>query len=175
MDDQGCQSRGDQGARTRGPGGCVEVVDGTGRIDPGAVALLRNLATAAIGYLGLSGELRVRVVGDAEMAAAHLEYCDLEGTTDVLTFDMSDEVDGAGRPVLDVDVLVCLDEAARQGAARGHDRERELLLYIVHGVMHCLGFDDHDEASGAAMHAEEDRVLAAIGVGVTYAAPGGEA
>ncbi len=115
---------------------------------------------------------------DPEMAAAHLEYCEVEGTTDVLTFDMSSEADSAGRPVLDVDIMACIDEAARQGKARGHTREQELLLYIVHGVLHCLGHDDHDEAAAAAMHAEEDRVLGAIGVGTTYAAPersGGEA
>jgi rRNA maturation RNase YbeY len=128
-------------------------------------------AVAAIRHLGLRGQVRVRVVGDAEMAAAHLEFCDVEGTTDVLTFDMSSERDADGRPVLDVDILACADEAARQGAARGHTPERELLLYIVHGLMHCLGHDDHDEASAAAMHAEEDRVLTAIGVGATYGVP----
>ncbi len=128
-------------------------------------------AVAAIRHLGLRGQVRVRVVGDAEMAAAHLEFCDVEGTTDVLTFDMSSERDADGRPVLDVDILACADEAARQGAARGHSLERELLLYIVHGLMHCLGHDDHDEAAAAAMHAEEDRVLTAIGVGATYGVP----
>jgi len=156
----------------------IEIVDASGSLSPAETAWLRDRGRAAAAELALNGEVRVRVVRDPEMAAAHLEYCEVEGTTDVLTFDMSSEADSAGRPVLDVDIMACIDEAARQGKARGHTREQELLLYIVHGVLHCLGHDDHDEAAAAAMHAEEDRVLGAIGVGTTYAAPersGGEA
>jgi len=143
----------------------------TGLLGARESAWLIPRADAAVAHLGISGEIRVRVVADAEMAAAHAEYCGVEGTTDVLTFDMSSESDPAGRPVLDVDIMACADEAARQAAGRGHGPERELLLYIVHGVLHCLGHDDHDEAAAAAMHAEEDRVLALIGVGPTYAVP----
>jgi probable rRNA maturation factor len=123
-------------------------------------------ATAALRVLGCLGEVRARVVNDAEMAAAHEKYSGVPGTTDVLTFDLRDDPGGGGP--LDTDILVCIDEARRQAAARGLRVERELLLYIVHGVLHCLGFDDHDGAGAAAMHAEEDRVLEAIGVGRTF-------
>lgn len=99
------------------------------------------------------------------MAAAHSGFLGVDGTTDVLTFDLTEP----GQPDLDVDILVCVDEARRQGAARGHGVERELLLYIVHGVLHCLGHDDHDPSAAARMHAEEDRILEAVGVGPTYA------
>lgn len=145
----------------------------------------------------LSGEVRVLIVNDAEMSAAHLEYCEIEGTTDVLTFDMSEvevsddeitehDLSGVGvdertpqhaersafapqLPILDVDILVCADEAARQAGSHGHSVAQELLLYILHGTLHCLGHDDHDEVSHAAMHSAEDRVLAATGIGPTFA------
>ena len=39
---------------------------------------------------------------------------------------------------------------------------------IVHGILHCCGFDDHDEESHQKMHAEEDRILNAIGVGTVW-------
>lgn len=130
---------------------------------------LSEHAAAAARLLAVAGEVRVRVVGDTEMAAAHERYSGVPGTTDVLTFDLRDDP-AAGGP-LDTDILVCIDEARRQAAARGLSVERELLLYIVHGVLHCLGFDDHDEAAHRAMHDEEDRVLEAIGVGRTFAAP----
>ncbi|MFZ4575511.1 MAG: rRNA maturation RNase YbeY, partial [Phycisphaerales bacterium] len=119
------------------------------------------------------------------MSRAHEEYMGVPGTTDVMTFDMSDPAEGEepvvwcsrdeletgySRPpfVLDTDLLVCLDEGERQAAARGYAVERELLLYIVHGVMHCLGYDDHDEEGFLAMHEMEDAVLAAIGIGATF-------
>jgi probable rRNA maturation factor len=103
------------------------------------------------------------------MAAAHLKYSGIAGTTDVLTFDLRDD-SAAGDP-LDVDLWICIDEARRNAADRGLPVERELLLYILHGMLHCLGHDDHDEAAHLAMHTEEDRVLMAIGVGATFGVP----
>jgi probable rRNA maturation factor len=100
------------------------------------------------------------------MAVAHERYSGIPGTTDVLTFDLRDEAAGP----LDTDILICLDEAIRCGAERGHAANRELLLYVVHGILHCLGHDDHDDAGYARMHAREDEVLEAIGVGRTFAA-----
>lgn len=101
------------------------------------------------------------------MAAAHEAYAKVPGTTDVLTFDMRDD-DATDQARLDVDLLVCIDEARRQSAQRNHPITHELLLYIVHGVLHCLGFGDHTDEDAQAIHAEEDRVLTSIGIGRVY-------
>lgn len=158
------------GKRVPGLGDCaVEVIDPDALVGACALAWLVEHARAAVqAATGRPGEVRVRVVGDIAMAAAHARYAGVEGTTDVLTFDLA-EGSGAAGEGLDVDMLVCVDEARRQATARGHAMERELLLYILHGVLHCLGHDDHDDAAFERMHAEEDRVLEAIGVGKTFA------
>lgn len=155
--------------------GCaVDLVDATGRLGGPSSARVRDLLARAAAELGATGEARLRVVGDDEMARAHERYAGVPGTTDVLTFDLRDAGLGdagsphAGRGPLDVDVLVCLDEAERRAAELGHEAWREVLLYGVHALLHCLGHDDHDEADAARMHAEEDRVLRAIGVGPVY-------
>jgi probable rRNA maturation factor len=154
-------------ADRRGEAG-VDVVDADRRLPAAESRWLADMAGQALTVLGVSGEVRVRIVGDGEMARAHGQYAGEGGTTDVLTFDLRGE---AARTThdLDTDILVCFDEASRQASARGHAVSRELLLYIVHGVLHCLGHDDHDPAAAARMHAEEDRVLAALGVGPVYA------
>lgn len=152
-------------AEPPGPAARVEVVDSTGRLTPSALAWLRGRSLAAMAELGVVGEARVRVIDDLEMDAAHRRFCGVEGSTDVLTFDLA-EPGGAGR--LDADLLVCLDEAERRAGEMGHTVEREILLYIVHGMLHCLGHDDRDEASHERMHALEDRVLERIGVGATF-------
>ena len=126
-------------------------------------------ARRALGLMGARGEVRVRVVDDGVMAATHEGFAGVAGTTDVLTFDLAEP----GTQELDVDIIVCADEAGRQAAARGHRVEQELLLYIIHGVLHCRGHDDHDPAAAARMHAEEDRILEALSVGATFARPGG--
>lgn len=121
---------------------------------------------------GLCGEGRVEAVGDGRMSDLHGRHRGEEGTTDVLTFDLS----GDGRR-LDTDIVVCVDEARRQCAARGHGVAEELVLYVVHGVLHCTGYDDAEdggERGAVAMHRREDEILSSIGAGVVYATGPGE-
>lgn len=156
----------------------LELTDATGRLSQTQTRWLATNANAAIKALRGTGSVRVRVIDDAEMARAHEEFAGVPGTTDVLTFDMSDPGVEPPRPRtlselvdvfgFDTDILVCMDEAERQAAARGYPFERELLLYVVHGLLHCMGLDDHDESESQAMHALEDEVLVAIGVGAVF-------
>ena len=161
----------------------IDLADATGRLSEPACGWLMERLSEALpeacrrerGRTGgqvRGGEVRVRVIADDEMAKMHEEYAGVPGTTDVLTFDMSVD-EGDGVPPLDVDLVVCLDEAQRQASARGHGEtpQLELLLYTLHGVLHCLGHDDHDEGSFRAMHDAEDAILTAIGVGPVFARP----
>lgn len=143
-------------------GRSVDILDGTGRLTPSELSWIHAHAIKALEVLQVHGQLRVRMVDDPEMIAAHAEFLEDPTTTDVLTFDMSDD-EG-----LDVDIMACVNEAERRSAELEHDRSRELLLYIVHGVLHCTGFDDHDEAERQRMHQREDEVLEAVGAGATF-------
>ncbi len=112
--------------------------------------------------------MRVRVIGDAEMASLHEDYLGDASTTDVMTFDYAEGASVRGEP-MDADAHVCIDEAARRATEFGHTVERELLLYVVHAMLHCIGHDDHDDESYTRMHAAEDQILERIGVGRTFA------
>jgi probable rRNA maturation factor len=149
-----------------GPATVVDLLDPGGLVNINAASWIAARLGDALRELEVGGEVRLKLVGDEEMRGANAEYHGQDSTTDVLTFDLSE-----GRGVLDADLLLCVGEACRQATARGIAVERELLLYALHGVLHCLGYDDHDEESARRMHAEEDRVLTAISVGPTYAAP----
>ena len=123
--------------------------------------LLKQAAT----YISRSLErVTVQLVDDAAMTVLHRDHCDIDGTTDVLTFDASESDDSP----IEVDIAICIDEAARQAAQRDHSLGDEVLLYALHGIMHCLGYDDHNERDYRAMHAEEDRLLTLIGVGAVF-------
>lgn len=148
----------------------IELTESTGRLTQPTLDVLTGWLRAAARELDVPGEVRVRIVADPEMSDLHLRHTGIAGPTDVLTFDLRD----LGLGPLDVDIVVCLDEAIRQAAARGHPPERELLLYALHGILHCLGHDDHDEARYARMHAAEDAVLTAIGVGPVFDRPAKE-
>lgn len=107
--------------------------------------------------------VHLEIVDDREMDRLHRLHSRIAGTTDVLTFPAHAE----GDPV-EVDIVACADEAARRAAEFGHPIDRELLLYAIHGLLHCCGHDDHDPAAHDRMHAEEDRILRALGVGATF-------
>jgi probable rRNA maturation factor len=67
---------------------------------------------------------------------------------------------------------VCWPIAQRQARLRGVRPEVELLLYVVHGVLHLLGYDDLRKAAAMRMHAKEDEMLGQMGYGTVYARGG---
>lgn len=107
--------------------------------------------------------ISIRVVQDEEMSRLHAKYSNVSTTTDVLTF-----VDGELESGIEVDLALCVDEAERRSAEFGHSVENELALYAVHGLLHAIGFNDQDEEDARQMHAEEDRILTAIGLGAVF-------
>lgn len=123
---------------------------------------LREAARYAITSHGIqSGQLEIAVVDDAEMRAQHARWMDDDSTTDSLAFDLRDVPDDRN---VDGQLIVCESLARRRADAAGHAWEHELTLYVIHGCLHLCGFDDHETADADRMHAEEDRILLAIGL-----------
>jgi probable rRNA maturation factor len=131
----------------------------------------------AVGHvLGRHGvwacDLEVVILGTARMRRLNEEWLGHEGPTDVVTFDLGQE--GAARRTGTAvgQVNVCWPIAQRQGRLRGGRPEVELLLYVVHGVLHLLGYDDRREAAARRMHRKEDEILEELGYGKVYGGDG---
>jgi probable rRNA maturation factor len=101
------------------------------------------------------------------MAGLHKKFLGLDGPTDVLTFELERTTSGECRSG---EIVLCVPFAKREAARRRTSTERELLLYGLHGVLHLSGFDDLTESAFEKMHAEEDRILTAIGIGAVFSA-----
>lgn len=150
----------------------IDVLDAGGLLSIEQRRWLMDRTRDAMAELALTGEVRIGIVDDQQMSERHERDAGVAGTTDVLTYDLAG--DSETTRVLDVDVIVCVDEARRQASDRGVASERELLLYVLHAALHCIGYDDHSPEGYQRMHAAEDRVLGAIGVGATFSVePGG--
>lgn len=136
-----------------------------------ALALLRRVARFTATEQGFrTGQLSVAVVGAAAMTRLHERFMDLPGPTDVLTFDL-DTDHACGH--LDAEIVLCADVARRSIGKRGATRaacRAELALYLVHGILHLSGYDDHTAAASRRMHAREDELLTRLGLGDVYAA-----
>ena len=145
----------------------LEIFDPTDLISTPHLNQLLAWGASVLSHLGASGSIRVKLVNDAQMSIAHLKYSGIEGTTDVLTFDLNNE-DQSETKALDTDLIVCVDEASRRASEHNHSTEHELLLYIIHGTLHCLGYDDHTPEDFRAMHRREDQLLTLAGIGALF-------
>lgn len=141
----------------------IDLIDETGRAALDHVRL-QQVIDAAIATDGLGpSALTVLLVDDAESARLHQEHFDDPDTTDVMTFPDGSADPETGRTHLG-DLAVCVDVAERAARERGRSTNDELILYVLHGVLHLLGYDDIDADDQAAMWAEQCRLLATVGI-----------
>ena len=122
-----------------------------------------DLLCLALRMEGRDAELSVAIVGDREIADLNRRFLGRRRVTDVLAFPYSDE-GGA----LAGEIIVNAELAAREAAGRAHSAQDELMLYLVHGLLHLLGYDDHTDEDRRRMRRREGEVLAAAGRSVEF-------
>ncbi len=103
--------------------------------------------------------ITVMIVGDERIRDIHKEFMKSDETTDVISFDLTDEFE-RNRVF---EIVVNAEMAARQAEQRGHCVQAELALYVVHGLLHNLGLDDADPHRARQMHDTEEFVLEKLG------------
>lgn len=116
-----------------------------------ALALPRCLELSDDGQFALKAlpEIVVAIVSDKVSAKVHQEFMNIEGPTDVITFEHGE--------------IVVSAETARDYAARyEHPVEHELALYTIHGLLHLNGYDDLAAAPAARMRRVQNQVLRAV-------------
>jgi probable rRNA maturation factor len=132
---------------------------------PADIAKLRTLVETVMRcYRERQATITITIVDDAEMKKVHKQFLHKDTTTDVLSFDLTDEFEK--RRVFEL--VVNVEMAARQALKRGHSSEAELALYITHGLLHNLGFDDDTPEHAQRMHHTEDAILDKLGFGSVY-------
>ena len=97
--------------------------------------------------LGEVGQLDVVLVSDARMARLHRRFMKLSGPTDVITFQHGE-------------MFVSTETAANNATRYQTTPEREIRLYLVHGILHLMGFDDTTTAAARQMAEAQRRVVA---------------
>ncbi|GAA4998025.1 rRNA maturation RNase YbeY [Kitasatospora paranensis] len=110
-------------------------------------------------------ELSVILIDSDAMAELHVQWMDLPGPTDVMSFPM-DELrpgkEGEDLPQgLLGDIVLCPEVAKEQGLAAPskHSMDEELQLLTVHGVLHVLGYDHEEPEEEQEMFGLQKRIL----------------
>ena len=108
-------------------------------------------------------DLCLKLVDEAAMEVLHVQWMDLPGPTDVMSFPMDELRPGRDgqEPEEGVlgDIVLCPSVAARQAAEAGHATEEELLLLTTHGILHLLGYDHAEPEEEREMFALQNRLL----------------
>ena len=109
-------------------------------------------------------ELGVCLVAAPEMTRLNETFVRHAGSTDVIAFDYSSPASSGTlqNPRLHGEIFVCVDEAVVQARRFRTSWQSELVRYLVHGVLHLLGFDDRRPAARLIMKREENRLLSEL-------------
>lgn len=120
--------------------------------------LITDAALAALSDAVEAAEVSVAVVGDREISRLNNRFLGREGPTDVIAFAYETEED-----YVQGEIVVNADCAVRESERTSHGVEEELLLYVVHGALHLLGYDDAEPEQRRLMHEKALEVLRALG------------
>ena len=96
--------------------------------------------------------LEVALVCDETSDRVHREFMDICGATDVITFHHGEIVIGA-------------QVAERQAADYGEPLARELLRYLVHGLLHLAGHEDSEPSARAVMENAQEQIVSHLWCG----------
>lgn len=103
-----------------------------------------------------SGEITLCFVNDARIKELNLRYLKRNRPTDVIAFDIGEAHD---KKNIFADIAVSAERALDNARAFKTSLDFELYLYVIHGVLHILGYDDKNKKDKSAMHKREKDIL----------------
>lgn len=121
--------------------------------------LLNHVAKTASEYLEIDEKLVLNVVlSDNDFIKEYNEkYRNIPSETDVLSFP-SDEDGELG------DIIISIDRVKSQSIEYNHSFERELSFLLIHGILHCLGYDHQTKDEEEVMFALQNEILNKAGI-----------
>jgi probable rRNA maturation factor len=121
-----------------------------------------DVAAFALDKMGIhpDSDLGITLVDEDEITKLHVQWMNLPGPTDVLSFPMDElkPFSASDGPGIIGDIVICPQFAAKQ--AISHSIADEISLLTVHGVLHLLGFDHVEEEEHKVMFGLQDKTLA---------------
>jgi probable rRNA maturation factor len=162
-------------------------IGGTGGVRSELADFIAQTGIKVLAMLGQEhDEVGVTLVTDADMQQMNREHRGIDAPTDVLSFALDDDAPGdvaiasgdvasgdiatghvtlANLPHLVGDIIISVERAEAQSEEYGHSLQREIGFLLIHGLLHLYGYDHIDEQDRIAMRAEEERILAVLGLG----------
>lgn len=111
-----------------------------------------SLIIQIFGFIHEKHEMNIVFLTKDQIQEMNRNYRNIDKVTDVISFpDQEDDYIG--------DIFICLDRAKEQAIDYGHSIEREIGFLAVHGYLHLLGYDHHNEAEEKIMFEKQEAIL----------------
>jgi len=106
-----------------------------------------------------TANLSIVFVTDRKIKALNKKYLKREHATDVLAFDLREK---PAPKTITGEIIISADTAVKNSRTFKTSIKKELLLYLAHGILHLLGFDDHKKKDIVRIRKKEEQLLKAI-------------
>ena len=159
------------------PSSTIHILGKRVYLPQGRTSLMRQAARAALAQarqLPQPASFSIRLTNDAELHQLNREFRGVDAPTDVLSFGGEGFVDGhmnpigqrrSGRDAGEVlpdylgDIVISMDHCKAQASAYGHSIDDELILLVIHGTLHLLGYDHMNARRKKLMWAAQERAF----------------
>lgn len=96
--------------------------------------------------------LEVAMVDDETSARVHMDFMEIPGATDVITFHHGE-------------IVIGVEVAKRQAEEYGEPFGREILRYFIHGLLHLAGHEDGEKGDRETMEAAQEEIVRKLWAG----------
>ena len=135
---------------------------------PLRLRLAKSLIKKTLNILGLpeNSLVSINFVGSRDMKYLNKKYFNRNGATDVIALGYQDkEREYLYRDLRSHylgDIIICPDVAMRNAKSYSKSFAYEISLYMVHGILHLLGYQDTSVIKRKKMQKKQEEILAKI-------------
>ncbi len=140
------------------------LIENQQKVIPLKPAVLRKIVQKILRYEKISrAALSFVFVTDRKIRAFNKEYLGRDYTTDVLAFDLKEERSAGKKDrSLEGDIVISAATACRNAKSFKTSPHYEIVLYVAHGILHLLGYDDHSLKDIKKIRAKEQELMALV-------------
>ena len=123
--------------------------------------IIKRAAKEVLGEKGKDAKLSIAFVDNDEIKKLNKRYFSSNEITDVIAFPLNNH-----KSALNGEIVVSVETAVDTAAKENIDIEAEVILYVVHGLLHLLGYRDGNRKDAEIMHDKESSILKTLGYNV---------